>query len=345
MHKPRLCLKARLDRYTGYGQHATRVISDFTKFGYNVNVKAISVDTYHGPLPEVVIPHLVGKEQEDDWELLLYPPNIAPATNKFVAYFTMWETTRLSKEAFGHIKKADAVIVPSAWGANCFSAQGIDCPIFICPLGVDPTIYQYRESASPNCVFGSAGNTVVSGRSRKGINDVIDAFQFAFPDEEDVTLKIKTLPGKDAVKETDDSRIVTSSSFLSEEALVAWYQSLDCFVSGSRAEGWGFMQQQAMACGKPVIASAYGGLCEFFDQTVGYPVRYSIVPAQGRYEGLGCWCEPDLYHMADQMRRVYEDRNEARRLGLLSRARSLEYTWEHSNRRLEAILKELGAFE
>jgi Glycosyl transferases group 1 len=92
----------------------------------------------------------------------------------------------------------------------------------------------------------------------------------------------------------------------------------DAYVSLHRAEGLGLTMAEAMAEGKPVIATGYSGNLEFMDDDVAFLVRSNLEPI-----GLGVdpyppdarWAEPDLEHAAAQMRRVFDDREHAAQVG------------------------------
>jgi len=61
-----------------------------------------------------------------------------------------------------------------------------------------------------------------------------------------------------------------------------------------------------MACGLPVISTAWSAQTEFFNDEVGYPIKVKgLVPATARgayYEGFQ-WADPDVDHLAALMRR------------------------------------------
>lgn len=342
----RFVIRARFDGYTGYGVHAQRVVRDLRRFGHRFGIASI----YGEQRPEVPIDpriaKLFGSEFKNcKWELLLHPPNISPGNQLSTIYFTMWETTQLPADGLKALQRADALIVPCEWNASCFSAQGIRSPIFVCPLGIDPRTFRFQPMAQNSlCVFGTAGNLSISGRTRKGIEVVVEAFKATFRDEKDVVLRIKTMP-EDELKGLEDPRIEITRSCLTEKELAEWYAGLTCFVSASRGEAWGLMQHQAMAVGRPVIACCFGGLREFFDKEVGYCVRYSLQPPDERYSQLGLWAEPDMDSLVEQMRRVYEDRKEAVQLGASASARAHEFTWSVANRSLEQVLRQVGALQ
>lgn len=104
--------------------------------------------------------------------------------------------------------------------------------------------------------------------------------------------------------------------------------SCDCYVSLHRSEGYGLTMAEAMALGKPVIATNYGGNTDFMTSENSYLVDYKIETWEkrvGPYRGGWSIAEADVEQAAFYMRRVYEDRDEARRIGEKAR-RDVEAT-------------------
>lgn len=337
-------IRARFDGYTGYGLHSQSLVKDLKRFGHEFGILPIPGDQRSEvPVSRSIAKLFATESKNCSWELLLYPPVIPPNPRVSTVYFTMWETTQLSAKSFKYLQKADAVIVPCEWNATCFSAQGLKCPIFICPLGINTKVFRFQaRNESKTFVFGAAGNLSISGRTRKGIETVIAAFKAAFPRELNVRLRIKAMP-EDMFPDLHDNRIEIVNRCLTQAQLAEWYAGLTCFVSASKSEAWGLMQLQAMAVGRPVIACSFGGLREFFNDEVGYCVDYELREADERYEGLGLWAIPSVKSMAEQMRRAYEDRKELDDKSKKASQKALQYTWLRSNQRLENILEQLGA--
>ncbi|HEV8629481.1 MAG TPA: glycosyltransferase, partial [Thermoanaerobaculia bacterium] len=102
---------------------------------------------------------------------------------------------------------------------------------------------------------------------------------------------------------------------LTRQLIDGMLASCDAFVSLHRSEGLGLPIIEAMQLGRPVIATGYGGCCDFLDDSVGWVVDHTLVPlreAQGPYPQGAVWAEPDLEHAAELMRQVAADA-EARR--------------------------------
>jgi len=75
---------------------------------------------------------------------------------------------------------------------------------------------------------------------------------------------------------------------------------------------------EAMAVGKPVIATGYSGNLTFMNERNSYLVRHGMtLTPEGcdPYPAGVEWADPDLDHAAELMRRVYEQPDEAREVG------------------------------
>ena len=98
----------------------------------------------------------------------------------------------------------------------------------------------------------------------------------------------------------------------------------DCYVSLHRAEGFGLTMAEAMAMGKPVIATGYSGNLDFMDPGCAYLVDYELTtvgPGIDIYPEDGIWAEPSVDHAAALMRRVVERPDEAAERGGRARER------------------------
>jgi len=285
---------------------------------------------------------VVHKEQQDDWEMIIHCPSYCPAGKKRLVYNTMWESTRLHKESVLNLNQADVIVVPSDFNLCMFNAQGIRRTMTKVPLGIDTDIFHYRpQKQGSEFVFGVAGRTAAGG-CRKGFEDVLVAWKKAFPKKvKDVRLQIKCFPDDPEIK-VDDDRIQFIRQFWTRKDLANWYAGLDCFASASKGEGWGLMQHEAMATGRPVIAVPFGGITEFYDESVGYPVDFDLRPAENHYQNGGLWAVPKPDSLVDRMREVYGNRGLEK--ALRASERGMKLNWDNSNKALDQVLRKIGFY-
>ncbi|SCW87327.1 glycosyltransferase [Ancylobacter rudongensis] len=155
--------------------------------------------------------------------------------------------------------------------------------------------------------------------SRKNPFGAIRAFRAAFPTgREDARLLVKAR-GRDAEagRQTElvalarqDPRIEIIDKTLTREEMSTLMDECNVFVSLHRSEGFGLGCAEALARGKGVVATDFGGTRDFINERTGYPVGFTkvtlkaddYVGAEGNY-----WAEPSVEHAASIMRRLYDD--------------------------------------
>ena len=105
-------------------------------------------------------------------------------------------------------------------------------------------------------------------------------------------------------------------------------------------EGWGLTLCEAMATGAPCIATPITGCKDFFDESVGYPLEYSMKKSNLRgYEGEFMGYVPETQSCLDQMMAVAKDYNKALKVGKRASNRIHEkFTWKKSGQRLAEII-------
>ena len=352
-----LTLRSYFSNYFGYGLHGLQILKDFDAFGYKVRGIPIGVDFRdenfrHGRTDDDAFIRrvIVGDDPAYDREVVLGLPYLQlPDDGRKRVFFTMWDTNRLPLKGVENLNRMSHVIVPSEWNASLFNASGVNAPLSISQLGIDTSVYNYvPPNVDGPCVFGTGGRQTAGG-IRKNIHELIAVFTRAFPDQKDVRLHLKTFPDEATVK-TFDPRVKITNAFLSPRNMAVWYAELTAYVSFSNSEGWGLMPQQAMAVGRPTIAPKFGGMREYFDEGVGYPVDYRLVPcggiyAQDTFSAGGYWAKVDEDALIEQMRWVYANRGHAHELGKTASERALRYSWQAAHRRLEKVLLDIHYFD
>ncbi len=271
--------------------------------------------------------------------------------------FSMLEVTGIPQDWVRQSNLMDEVWVPSQFNVETFRNSGVTQPIHVIPLGVNPDYFHPGIKArrfSQKFTFLS----VFEWGERKAPEILIRAFCAAFTDQDDVVLVLKTDNRDGDVNVAQEiaamgiPRNAPKIALLYNQELPGYqvgslYRSADCFVTATRGEGWGMPILEAMACGLPTIATEWSAQTEFMRDDICYPVRVSrLIPAVAKcpyYAGYE-WAEPDVEHLAHQMRQVYENREQAHALGMrAAEVVAREWTWDRAAEKILARLQAVGA--
>ena len=122
--------------------------------------------------------------------------------------------------------------------------------------------------------LGVAGRKVLlylgSLKPRKNLGVLLEAFRLVLRERKHAHGVHLLLAGRGESEEALQRKAmqlglqgaVSFAGFVPEGEKVAWYNLADIFVLPSRLEGFGLVAAEAMACGKPVVASRAGALPE-----------------------------------------------------------------------------------
>jgi len=189
--------------------------------------------------------------------------------------------------------------------------------------------------------------------NRKNPLGLIDAFSRAFRKEEGPLLVIKSINGAERLVDLERVRyhrgdrtdILIWDDYLDRPVQGALVAQSDAYVSLHRAEGLGLTMSEAMALGKPVVATNYSGNVDFMDADTAFLVPWTPVaigPGSEPYPATTVWADPDLDAAAAQLRAVYDAPDRARQVGEAARRKLLtEFSAEACGSRMRDRLDDI----
>jgi glycosyltransferase involved in cell wall biosynthesis/SAM-dependent methyltransferase len=243
-----------------------------------------------------------------------------------------WETDVVPASWDRAFLLVDEIWVYSSYVVELLS-HAAPCPVVRVPLPISAPVV----TDTPLSIDMPDGFTFLflfdfySTLQRKNPLGLVEAFSRAFRPGEGPDLLIKSFNGdykpealarlREAAGGRPDIHIV--DRFVTEDERAVLMDRCDCYVSLHRSEGFGLTLGEAMALGKPVIGTGYGGNLDFMTPANSYLVDHEMTnvgPEGENYPATGRWAEPDLDHAAALMREVWTDQDSARRRGERARA-------------------------
>ena len=225
-------------------------------------------------------------------------------------------------------------LVDEVWAISDFTrdvvARRTSKPVHSVPPPVaapelDPTITRADLGLPDGFLFLFAFD-YLSVPKRKNPLGVVEAFTRAFAPGEGPVLVVKSINGDKLPQDRaallaaaqDRPDVLLLEDYLTGAQRTALTALTDCYVSLHRSEGLGYTMADAMALGKPVIATAYSGNMTFMDEDNSYLVPYDLVPVgpgAAPYSPTARWAEPRLQVAVELMRRVVADPEGAAAVG------------------------------
>ena len=257
---------------------------------------------------------------------------------KYNIGYWLWELPELPEAYHGSFSYLDEVWVSSDYGLETL-ARVSPIPVVKVPpplpaVGL-PTKGVGREHfglQDGQCVFLFMfdAHSIVE---RKNPGAVIQAFKRAFPNDADARLVLKLVHADRALverlrAEAADTRVLVIDRLFDREEVNSVLALSDCYVSLHRSEGFGLTLAEAMALGKPVIATGHSANLDFMSVSNSLLVRHRMVRLEQDYPPYprgSAWADPDVDHAAELMRVVYEDPDRARKLGARAREDVMAY--------------------
>jgi glycosyltransferase involved in cell wall biosynthesis len=284
-----------------------------------------------------------------------WPPDFSkPDAERFIL-MQPWEFGSLPQQWVDNINEnVDEVWVYTSYLKMCYVQSGIpEEMVQVIPCGVDPLLFnpeieplQWVKEFSRGrfCFLFNGGTTV-----RKGIDILINAYLSEFKADEPVCLVVKdsnmyskelAARIRELALRNDIASICYTEENIDYNRLPGLYTACDCYVHPYRAEGYGLPIAEAIACGKPAIVTGAGACLDFVEPDNAFFIKSTMEKIDEKNIGGLVTVDspfgvvPDMKHLQEVMRYVFNHQQFAKELGLRAgqRIRS-DHTWKHAARR------------
>jgi len=239
-----------------------------------------------------------------------------------------WDTSKAPDEWVTLINKYCKKVYPTShFTRETFLNSGIKVPMETIKHGVNtkrfPLLQRNWDGTFTFLTFGDIS-------VRKGTDVLIEAFEKAFPPKiRNVKLIIKSNKTMDwgRIRIPNDDRIQVIEESYTHQQLLQLMKESHCLVFPSRAEGFGLPALEAMSTGMATILHNYGGLSMMCNDKYNFPCKSdgTMTPPEWHYPesyslggGIGTWTNPDMKHLSQLMKFVYEQRDKAKKKGELA---------------------------
>jgi glycosyltransferase involved in cell wall biosynthesis len=315
---------------SGLGESSRLYLQTLQLAGVQVRMESFGMGIYSGPSLPVIsrskINFLHLNVRSGLMPLLKRPDFLELIHNRINIGVVYWEV-EFPKTHVEILRKLDEIWCPSPFMQ--------DLVLSACPKCLTRLVRPYIkgiEYATGKERFGSQGDKFLfffnfdpdADIDRKNPLALAMAFAEEFSEDEGALCVIKmrsttrrhqqlTALEKISFRRKD---VVLVKKNLKKRELDSLYSSIDVYVSPHRSEGLGLTIIEAMLRGKPVIATAYGGVADLTTVERAFPVKFDMVSVgeNASYNPSSTWAEIRKDALKKAMRFVFSEREKALRI-------------------------------
>jgi len=372
----KVAIRGPVEDVTGYATVTREIALALHRLGVEVALRPVPWGVTKAELPaenQHLLTRLTARREQGHCLLNIgIPPLFDRGHGRPAIGLTMLEVDGIPPAWAHSCNQMDEIWVPSRFNAATFRQSGVDTgKIRVMPLGVDTNLF---TPAGPKLVLPESGPfdftflSVFEWVPRKGYDILLAAYLQEFTRADNVCLVLKSHsnspdydPDGVAIKRVIQDMIkqycgesprtpaiILLPQVLPASQMPALYRAADCFVLPTRGEGWNLPALEALACGVPVITTAWSAHLDWLNQENAFLINVEALEAVPSYRVpndavyRGCrWARPSIAHLRQLMRWVYEHRAAARERALkASPAIRLNLSWDASAQRIYSRLQE-----
>lgn len=266
--------------------------------------------------------------------------------------YCIWEGSKIPKSYVEEMfnPKVNLIFVPSEHTRTAIrntiteynNFKEVLDKVRIIPHGIDLSIFKKQDIKKDKFTFICNKGWRGTSWDRGGVQYLLKAFNEEFTKEDNVKLIVRLNPAyinpqilQQSIQQLNlqpnkaDIQVILET--IPYEKLVDVYNQGDVYICPTRSEAFDLGSAEAMACGLPIIATAYGGQIDHMDTGCARFVTYSLedVKEDLMYEGIQ-WATIDINDLKKQMRWFYEHQHDSKVMGKNAESYIKSFTWDNS---------------
>lgn len=327
---------------SGYAQANRNIIQSLHENGIDVITELqqyAKQDTDYGQQLEICKSYQ-NKHNNYPIKVLHITPNVY-AKHKEVGKYHIghlfWETTKMNSSWAWYLNEVREIWTGCEENVKTFREMGFEGKIFKFPQPIETNIS--TETKPIDNVKGFIFGSIFQWIERKDPKSLLTAYWKEFQNDDNVTLVIKTyglgfedhefkkiknqiIQFKKEMGLPHYPRTIIAYDLLTTKEIHKLHEAFDCYVSSHRFEGWGIPIVESLVHSKPVISTNLGGIHEWISDNGMIKVGYNIIDVSGMDWAEqyivkdNKWAQINIDELRQKMRWVYENRDEAKKIGL-----------------------------
>jgi len=263
-------------------------------------------------------------------------------TGKYNIGHLFWETDRLPIDWIAPINQMQEIWASSKAMADLFRSSGVTVPISAFPQPIDVSeadqpwekyeipehqgflfysIFQWIERKNPKALLQAYWETFTG---RNDVSLLLKTYRVNYSAEEFEKIQLEIERWKRELHLVHFPRVLLSTKLLTHDELMRLHYTADAYVTADHGEGWCRPLQEALLMGKPAITTARGGIHEYLNPNVYYPIASEYVPVVQQpwipwYSGEQKWAQINKEELKKFMKFAFMNKDTAKLKGLMAK--------------------------